>query len=274
MKVGVPTEIKADEYRVALTPSGVRELSDRGHEVVVQAGAGEGSAISDADYAAQGARVLPDADAVFAEAELIVKVKEPQAEEIGRLEARHTLFTYLHLAPDPELTEALRRAERDRDHVLRQVLAVAHAGIVSGIDDVDERALADDLEIDLRTSPHERHHHRRQHQVDRRRRGVDAQASRGHAAQAAHLIDCLADILHRRRNAGQQQLASFGERNAARGAVHQANAEPLFHVAQPLAEARDGNALFGRGPAEILGARDGDESTEVAEVEILHCSIY
>ena len=107
MKVGVPTEIKADEYRVALTPSGVRELSDRGHEVVVQAGAGEGSAISDADYAAQGARVLPDADAVFAEAELVVKVKEPQAEEIGRLEARHTLFTYLHLAPDPEQTRGL-----------------------------------------------------------------------------------------------------------------------------------------------------------------------
>ena len=79
MKVGVPTEIKADEYRVALTPSGVRELSDRGHEVVVQAGAGEGSSISDDDYAAQGARVLADADAVFAEAELIVKVKEPQA---------------------------------------------------------------------------------------------------------------------------------------------------------------------------------------------------
>jgi alanine dehydrogenase len=107
VKVGVPTEIKADEYRVALTPSGVRELSDRGHEVVVQAGAGEGSAISDADYAAQGARVLPDADAVFAEAELVVKVKEPQAEEIGRLEARHTLFTYLHLAPDPEQTRGL-----------------------------------------------------------------------------------------------------------------------------------------------------------------------
>ena len=107
MKVGVPTEIKADEYRVALTPSGVRELSDRGHEVVVQAGAGEGSSISDGDYAAQGARVLADADAVFAEAELIVKVKEPQAAEVARLEARHTLFTYLHLAPDPVQTRGL-----------------------------------------------------------------------------------------------------------------------------------------------------------------------
>jgi alanine dehydrogenase len=107
MKVGVPTEIKKDEYRVALTPSGVRELVDKGHEVVVQRGAGEGSAISDADYEAQGARILPDADAVFGEAELIVKVKEPQPEEVARLEARHTLFTYLHLAPAPELTRGL-----------------------------------------------------------------------------------------------------------------------------------------------------------------------
>ena len=107
MKVGVPTEIKADEYRVALTPSGVRELNDRGHEVVVQAGAGEGSSIGDEHYAAQGARIVPDAEAVFGEAELIVKVKEPQAEEVARLETRHTLFTYLHLAPDPEQTRGL-----------------------------------------------------------------------------------------------------------------------------------------------------------------------
>jgi alanine dehydrogenase len=107
VKVGVPTEIKADEYRVALTPSGVRELSDRGHEVVVQSGAGEGSSITDDDYVAQGARVLPDADAVFAEAELIVKVKEPQPVEVAHLEPRHTLFTYLHLAPDPEQTRGL-----------------------------------------------------------------------------------------------------------------------------------------------------------------------
>ena len=106
MKVGVPTEIKTDEYRVALTPSGVRELVEHGHEVVVQAGAGEGSAIADGDYEAQGATILPDADAVFGEAEMIVKVKEPQPEEVARLEARHTLFTYLHLAPDPELTRA------------------------------------------------------------------------------------------------------------------------------------------------------------------------
>ena len=107
MKVGVPTEIKADEYRVALTPSGVRELTDHGHSVFVQAGAGAGSAIGDEQYAAQGATLVPDAEAVFAEADLIVKVKEPQPDEWARLEPRHTLFTYLHLAPDPEQTRGL-----------------------------------------------------------------------------------------------------------------------------------------------------------------------
>jgi alanine dehydrogenase len=107
VKVGVPTEVKPDEYRVALTPSGVRELADAGHEVFVQSGAGMGSAISDADYTAQGASILPDAVSVFGEAELIVKVKEPQPSEVGLLERRHTLFTYLHLAADPELTRGL-----------------------------------------------------------------------------------------------------------------------------------------------------------------------
>jgi alanine dehydrogenase len=107
VKVGVPTEIKTDEYRVALTPAGVRELTDRGHEVVVQAGAGVGSAIVDDAYAAQGARIVPDADAVFEQAELIVKVKEPQPDEVAQLAPRHTLFTYLHLAPDAELTRGL-----------------------------------------------------------------------------------------------------------------------------------------------------------------------
>jgi alanine dehydrogenase len=107
VKVGVPTEIKTDEYRVALTPSGVRELTDRGHTVYVQAGAGTGSQIVDEQYAAQGATIVPDADAAFGEADLIVKVKEPQAEEVARLTPRHTLFTYLHLAPDAELTRGL-----------------------------------------------------------------------------------------------------------------------------------------------------------------------
>ncbi|MGH2866750.1 MAG: alanine dehydrogenase [Solirubrobacteraceae bacterium] len=107
MKVGVPTEVKKDEYRVALTPAGVRELVDAGHEVCVQSGAGLGSSISDQDYAAQGAAILPDADAVFGEATLIVKVKEPQPEEVARLAPRHTLFTYLHLAADEALTRGL-----------------------------------------------------------------------------------------------------------------------------------------------------------------------
>jgi alanine dehydrogenase len=107
MRVGVPTEIKSDEYRVALTPAGVRELVAHDHSVVVQAGAGEGSGITDEGYTSQGAEIVPDADAVFAAADMIVKVKEPQPDEVARLEARHTLFTYLHLAPDRELTRGL-----------------------------------------------------------------------------------------------------------------------------------------------------------------------
>jgi alanine dehydrogenase len=107
MRIGVPTEIKTDEYRVALTPAGVRELTGRGHEVLVQAGAGEGSAIADSDYVAQGAEIAADAEAVFAGAETIVKVKEPQPAEVALLAPHHTLFTYLHLAPDPELTRGL-----------------------------------------------------------------------------------------------------------------------------------------------------------------------
>jgi alanine dehydrogenase len=107
VKVGVPTEVKPDEYRVALTPAGVRELVDVGHEVYVQSGAGAGSAISDEAYAAQGATILPDADAVFEEATLIVKVKEPQPPEVERLKPHHILFTYLHLAADAALTRGL-----------------------------------------------------------------------------------------------------------------------------------------------------------------------
>ncbi len=107
MRVGVPTEIKEDEYRVALTPAGARELAEHGHEVLIQAGAGEGSAISDDDFAAQGARILPGADGVFAEAEMVLKVKEPQPQEIRLLREDQVLFTYLHLAPNPGLTQAL-----------------------------------------------------------------------------------------------------------------------------------------------------------------------
>src|SRR5689334_13897883 len=107
MRVGVPTEIKTDEYRVAITPAGVRELVEHGHEVVIQHGAGDGSVIPDDEYVEQGARIVPDADAVFDEAELILKVKEPLTEEVERLRPDHTLFTYLHLAPAPELTRGL-----------------------------------------------------------------------------------------------------------------------------------------------------------------------
>ena len=107
MKVGVPVEIKPDEYRVALTPAGTREFTEHGHEVLVQAGAGDGSVIPDAEYEAQGARILPDAEAVFAEADLILKVKEPQEPEVDLLRAGQLLFTYLHLAPAPELTRRL-----------------------------------------------------------------------------------------------------------------------------------------------------------------------
>lgn len=107
MKIGIPTEIKTDEYRVALTPVGVRELVERGHEVIVQAGAGVGSAIPDAAYVEQGARIAPDAAAVFDECEMILGVKEPQPEEVEMLREGHLLFTYLHLAPVPELARSL-----------------------------------------------------------------------------------------------------------------------------------------------------------------------
>jgi alanine dehydrogenase len=108
MMVGVPTETKPDEYRVAITPAGVRELVEHGHELLIQSGAGEGSSISDADFEAQGARIAPDAATVLGEAELILKVKEPQPPEVELLRPGQLLFTYLHLAPARELTEGLR----------------------------------------------------------------------------------------------------------------------------------------------------------------------
>jgi alanine dehydrogenase len=108
MKIGVPSEIKTDEYRIAITPAGVRELTSRGHDVLVQSGGGEGSAMSDEQFSAQGARIVPDAESVFAEAELVLKVKEPQAEEVGVLREGQTLFTYLHLAAEPDLAQGLR----------------------------------------------------------------------------------------------------------------------------------------------------------------------
>jgi alanine dehydrogenase len=107
MRVGVLKEIKPDEYRVSLTPAGARELVASGHDVVVQAGAGEGSLLSDDEYLAAGARILRDAEAVFQEAMLLLKVKEPQPQEYLRLRPDHILFTYLHLAPDHGLTRGL-----------------------------------------------------------------------------------------------------------------------------------------------------------------------
>jgi alanine dehydrogenase len=101
MKIGVPKEIKVHEYRVGLTPSSVRELVAHGHEVVVERGAGRGIGAADAAYEKAGAAVLPGADEVFAAADMIVKVKEPQPVEIARLRPGQVLFTYLHLAPDP-----------------------------------------------------------------------------------------------------------------------------------------------------------------------------
>ncbi|WP_420827622.1 alanine dehydrogenase, partial [Nocardioides lijunqiniae] len=107
MKVGVPKEVKNREYRVAMTPVGVHELTAHGHEVVVERGAGVGSSITDDAYVAAGATILDSADEVWGSAEMVVKVKEPVAEEYHRLREDLTLFTYLHLAADKPLTEAL-----------------------------------------------------------------------------------------------------------------------------------------------------------------------
>ncbi len=110
MRVGVPKEIKNHEYRVGLTPPSVAELVSAGHEVIVETQAGAGIDFDDADYQAAGASILPDARAVFAAADMIVKVKEPQASEIALLEPRHLLFTYLHLAADKPQAEGLMRS--------------------------------------------------------------------------------------------------------------------------------------------------------------------
>ncbi|MBP2702570.1 alanine dehydrogenase [Microbispora sp. RL4-1S] len=107
MKVGVPREIKTHEYRVALTPAGAHELVRHGHEVVVETGAGTGSSIADADFATAGARIAGSADEVWAECELILKVKEPVPEEYHRMRGSQVLFTYLHLAASRACTRAL-----------------------------------------------------------------------------------------------------------------------------------------------------------------------
>ena len=110
MKVGIPREVKNHEYRVAITPAGVFELVRHGHEVVVEHDAGVGSSITDEEYVAAGATILPTADDVWAAGDLILKVKEPIAEEYHRMREGQTLFTYLHLAASRECTEALINA--------------------------------------------------------------------------------------------------------------------------------------------------------------------
>jgi alanine dehydrogenase len=107
MTVGVPKEVKVQEHRVAMIPASAAELVKRGHTVVVEAGAGVGSSYYDEEYQAAGAEIVPKPAAVFERADLIVKVKEPQPEEVAMLQEQHTLFTYLHLAADKELTETL-----------------------------------------------------------------------------------------------------------------------------------------------------------------------
>jgi len=110
VRVGVPKEIKNHEYRVGLTPASVAELTAVGHEVLVEALAGNGIDFSDRDYLDAGARILPNASEVFSAADMIVKVKEPQPAEIAMLQARHTLFTYLHLAADKPQAEGLMKS--------------------------------------------------------------------------------------------------------------------------------------------------------------------
>ena len=110
MRIGVPKEIKNHEYRVGLTPPSVAELVAAGHQVVVETGAGKGIDFEDSDYVEAGATILPDADQVFGQAEMIVKVKEPQPVEIARLKPHHLLFTYLHLAADKPQAEGLMKS--------------------------------------------------------------------------------------------------------------------------------------------------------------------
>jgi alanine dehydrogenase len=107
VKVGIPKEVKNHEYRVAITPAGVTEFRRHGHEVVIEGGAGIGSSIPDSDYIAAGATMLPAADDVWAQADMILKVKEPIAEEYHRMRSGQIIFTYLHLAASRECTDAL-----------------------------------------------------------------------------------------------------------------------------------------------------------------------
>ncbi|MEP6972930.1 MAG: alanine dehydrogenase [Actinomycetota bacterium] len=143
MIVGIPKEIKDNEFRVAATPEGVRELVHAGHRVLVESGAGDGSALADDRFVGAGGEILPDADAVFAAADMILKVKEPQPQEYERFREGQVLFTYLHLAADEGLTRFL---------VERQVAAVAYETVQT----LDGRLplLAPMSEIAGRMAPH------------------------------------------------------------------------------------------------------------------------
>ncbi len=123
MRIGVPTEIKDNEFRVGMTPPGVRDLASDGHEVMVQRGAGLGSGFADEEYVAAGGRILPDADAVYGEAHMIVKVKEPVEPDLRRLREGQLLFTYLHLAPVPDLTLSL---------MAKKITGIAYETITGG----------------------------------------------------------------------------------------------------------------------------------------------
>jgi alanine dehydrogenase len=144
VKVGIPHEVKDGEYRVAATPGGVRELTEAGHDALVEAGAGEGSAIPDQAYEKAGARIVPSAEDVWGEAEMILKVKEPVPGEYPLLREDQILFTYLHLAAIRDLTEAL---------VERKVAAVAYETVQTP--DGRLPLLAPMSEIAGRMAPHE-----------------------------------------------------------------------------------------------------------------------
>jgi alanine dehydrogenase len=141
--VGIPKEVKDNEFRVAATPEGVRELTHAGHRVLVESGAGEGSALLDENFAAAGAEIGADAEAVFADADLILKVKEPQPSEYGRFREGQVLFTYLHLAADEALTMFL---------VERKVDAVAYETVQTDVGRLP--LLAPMSEIAGRMAPH------------------------------------------------------------------------------------------------------------------------
>ncbi len=127
MLIGVPREIKNHEYRVGMAPASVREAIKHGHQVMVESGAGEGIGASDAEYAAIGAEIIDGPEQIFARAEMVVKVKEPQAAERKMLREGQVLFTYLHLAPDPEQTKDL--VESGATCIAYETVTSPHGGL-------------------------------------------------------------------------------------------------------------------------------------------------